>query len=162
MELGHNILVASDQWGFVVEHRVIEREADVSLSIPLAERLLNRFGGDGIESISFDKGFYKRENKELLKLYIPEVIMPKKGKKNQAEQAEESGKMFRKLRHRHSAVESDINRLEHHGLDRCLDKGLKAFKRYCALGVVAANLHKLGNVLQERARKKEEKLRKAA
>ena len=162
VELGHNILVASDQWGFVVEHRVIEREADVSLSIPLAERLLNRFGGDGIESISFDKGFYKRENKELLKLYIPEVIMPKKGKKNQAEQEEESSKMFRKLRHRHSAVESDINRLEHHGLDRCLDKGLKAFKRYCALGVVAANLHKLGNVLQERARKKEEKLRKAA
>jgi len=26
---------------------------------------------------------------------------------------------------------SDINRLEHHGPDRCLDKGLKAFKRLC-------------------------------
>ncbi|OOP56052.1 MAG: hypothetical protein AYP45_11145 [Candidatus Brocadia carolinensis] len=88
--------------------------------------------------------------------------MLKKGKKNPAEQEEESGKTFRKLRHRHSAVESDINRLEHHGLDRCLDKGLKAFKRYCALGVIAANLHKLGNVLQEKARKKEKKLRKAA
>jgi hypothetical protein len=162
VELGHNILVASDQWGFIVEHQVIEREADVSLSIPLAERLLNRLGEDAIESISFDKGFYKRENKELLKLYIPEVIMPKKGKENQAEQAEESSKTFKKLRHRHSAVESDINRLEHHGLNRCLDKGLKAFKRYCALGVVAANFHKLGNVLQEKARKKQEKLRMAA
>ena len=162
MELGHNILVASDQWGFIVEHQVIERQAEVSLSIPLADRLLNRFGEDAIESISFDKGFYKRENKELLSLYIPEVIMPKKGKKNQAEQAEESSKTFQKLRHRHSAVESDINRLEHHGLDRCLDKGLHAFKRYCALGVVASNLHKLGNVLQEKARKKEKKSRKAA
>jgi len=40
-------------------------------------------------------------NKELLKLYISEVIMPKKGRKNQAEQAEESGKTFQKLRHRH-------------------------------------------------------------
>ena len=162
VELGHNILVASDQWGFIVEHQVIERQADVSLSIPLAERLLSRFGDDAIESISFDKGFYKRENKELLNLYIPEVIMPKKGRKNQSEEAEESSKTFKKLRHKHSAVESDINRLEHHGLDRCLDKGLKAFKRYCALGVVAANLHKLGNVLQEKARKKQEKLRKAA
>jgi len=162
VELGHNILVASDQWGFIVEYQVIERQAEVSLSLPLADRLLSRFGEDAIESISFDKGFYKRENKELLKLYIPEVIMPKKGKKNQAEQEEESGKTFRKLRHRHSAVESDINRLEHHGLDRCLDKGLHAFKRYCALGVMAANLHKLGNVLQEKARKKHEKLRKAA
>ena len=162
VELGHNILVASDQWGFIVEHQVIERQAGVSLSIPLADRLLSRFGRDAIGSIRFDKGFYKRENKELLNLYISEVIMPKKGRKNQAEEAEESGKTFKKLRHKHSAVESDINRLEHHGLDRCLDKGLKAFKRYCALGVVAANLHKLGNVLQERARKQQEKLRKAA
>jgi hypothetical protein len=162
VELGHNILVASDQWGFIIHHQVIEKHAEVSLSIPLADRLLSRFGGDAIESISFDKGFYKRENKELLKLYISEVIMPKKGRKNREEQAEESSKTFKKLRHKHSAVESDINRLEHHGLDRCLDKGLKAFKRYCALGVVAANLHKLGNVLQEKARKKQEKLRKAA
>lgn len=105
VELGHNILVASDQWGFIVEHQVIE---------------------------------------------------------SHAEQTEESGRTFKKLRHKHSAVESDINRLEHHGLDRCLDKGLHAFKRYCALGVVAANLHKLGNVLQEKARKKHDKLRKAA
>ena len=30
---------------------------------------------------------------------------------------------------------------------------LAAFKRYCALGVFAVNLHKLGNVLQEKARK---------
>ena len=42
---------------------------------------------------------------------IPAVIMPKKGKKNKAEQEEESGKTFKKLRHKHSAVESDINRL---------------------------------------------------
>ena len=162
VELGHNILVASDPWGFIVEHQVVEKEAEVSLSIPLAERLLNRFGEDAIESISFDKGFYKRENKELLSLYIPEVIMPRKSRKNQEEQAEESGRTFKNRRHKHSAVESDINRLERHGLDRCMDKGLHAFKRYCALGVVAANLHKLGNVLQEKARKKHDKLRKAA
>ena len=113
VELWRNILVASDQWGFVVDHQVVERQAEVSLSIPLAERLLSRFGKDAIESISFDKGFYKRENKELLNLYIPEGIMPKKGKKNQSEQAEESGKSFQKLRHKHSAIESDINPFEH-------------------------------------------------
>jgi hypothetical protein len=160
--LGHNILVTSDQWGFIVDHVVVEKQADVSLSIPLADRLLSRYGEGVIESISFDKGFYKKENKELLSLYIPAVIMPKKGKKNKAEQEEESSKTFKKLRHKHSAVESDINRLEHHGLDRCPDKGLKAFKRYCALGVLAANLHKLGNVLQEKARKQCEKSQKAA
>src|SRR3990172_1752987 len=148
----------------LVERRVIRGE-----TIPaeekihsLLDRLLSRYGEGTLKSISFDKGFYKKENKELLSLYIPEVIMPKKGKKNKAEQEEESSKTFKKLRHKHSAVESDINRLEHHGLDRCPDKGLNAFKRYCALGVLAANLHKLGNVLQEKARKQCEKLRKAA
>ena len=35
-------------------------------------------------------------------------------------------------------------------------------KRYCALGVLAANLHKLGNVLQEKARELCKKSRKAA
>ncbi|MEK7749922.1 MAG: ISNCY family transposase, partial [Planctomycetota bacterium] len=147
VELGHNILVTSDQWGFIVDHVVVEKQADVSLSIPLADRLLSRYGEGAIESISFDKGFYKKENKELLGLYIPAVIMPKKGKKNKAEEEEESSKTFKKLRHKHSAVESDINRLEYHGLDRCPDKGVKAFRRYCALGVLAANLHNLGNVL---------------
>ncbi len=162
VELGHKILVTSDQWGFIVDHVVVEKQADVSLAIPLVERLLSRYGEGVIKSISFDKGFYKKENKELLGLYIPDVIMPKKGKKNKVEQEEESSKTFKKLRHKHSAVESDINRLEHHGLDRCPDKGLHGFKRYCALGVLAANLHKLGNVLLEKAREQCEKSRKAA
>ena len=74
---------------------------------------------------------------------------------------EESERTFKKLRHKHSAVESDINRLEHHGLDRCLDKGIVGFKRYCALGILAANLHTMGNILQRKAQKKET-VRKAA
>ena len=75
------------------------------------------------------------------------VIMPKKGKRNLKEQEEERGKKFKKLRNEHSAVESDINCLEHHGLDRCPDKGLANYKRYVALGVLTYNLHKIGNAL---------------
>ncbi|MEK7805621.1 MAG: ISNCY family transposase, partial [Planctomycetota bacterium] len=90
VELGHKILVTSDQWGFIIDHVVVEKQADVSLAIPLVDRLLSRYGEGVIKSISFDKGFYKKENKELLGLYIPVVIMPKKGKKNKAEQEEES------------------------------------------------------------------------
>ena len=71
VELGHNILVASDQWGFIVEHQVIERQAEVSLSIPLADRLLSRFGRDAIGSISFDKGFLQaREQRVAESVYI--------------------------------------------------------------------------------------------
>src|SRR3989339_901765 len=89
VELGHNILVASDQWGFIVDHQVVEKQADVSLAISLADRLLSRYGEGTLKSISFDKGFYKKENKELLSLYIPEVIMPKTCPRENGEGQEE-------------------------------------------------------------------------
>jgi hypothetical protein len=40
--------------------------------------------------------------------------------------------------------------LEHHGLDRCPDKGLPGFKRYVGFGVLAYNLHKIGQRLLAR------------
>lgn len=148
VELGHNVLIASDQFNFIVYHKVIDRQPDVELPIPLTENLIKLFGENSIKSISLDKGFWKPENKELLQLYIPQVIMPKKGKKNKAVQEEESSKTFKKLRNKHSAVESNINSLEHHGLNRCPDKGKKGFLKYTALGVLAYNLHRLGLVIQ--------------
>ena len=45
--------------------------------------------------------------------------------------------------------------LEHHGLNRCMEKGLHGFKRCVGLSVLAYNLHILGNILQAADRKKE-------
>ena len=33
-ELGHNILVTSDQWGFIVDHFVVEKKEDGSFFSP--------------------------------------------------------------------------------------------------------------------------------
>ena len=98
VELGHNILVASDQFGFVDYHKVIFDQPDVELPIPLMDTLFKLYGEDSIGSGSFDKGFWKPINKEVLQLYIQDVIMPKKGKKNKTEQQEESTKKFKNLR----------------------------------------------------------------
>ena len=51
------------------------------------------------------------------------------------------------LRKAHSAVESAINALEHHGLNRCLDVGLDGYTRYIGYGVLAYNLHVIGRQL---------------
>ena len=88
-----------------------------------------------------------------MSLVIPELVMPKKGKLNQSEKQEESTSKFKKGRHRHSAVESNINELEHRGLDRCPDRGYEHFKRYISLGVCAYNLHKIGAELKKQALK---------
>ena len=162
VEIGHKVLIATDQFHFILLHQVIEHKEDVELSIQLADKLLKCFGENSIAGLSFDKGFWKKEYKELLQLYIRVVIMPKKGKKNQAEQEEESTKEFKKLRNKHSAVESNINCLEHHGLNRCPDKGLKGFKKYTSMGVLAYNLHRFGNVIMSVREKERESLDKAA
>lgn len=162
VELGHNVLIATDQFEFIDYHKVIFNQADVELPIPLVDNLINILGKDAIGSISFDKGFWKQINKDVLQLYIPDVIMPKKGNKNKIEQEEESTKKFKELRNKHSAVESNINSLEHHGLNRCPDKGKKGFIKYTALGVLSYNLHILGFAIMTKREKVRLKSRKAA
>jgi len=139
----------------------MEHEKDAAQVEPLCERLKTRFAQAKIKSHSFDKGFYSKDNFNRVRDNGTEqVIMPKKGKRNKEEQERESHPQFKKLRNRHSAVESNINMLEHHGLNRCPDKGLKGLKKYVGLSVLAYNLHILGNHLIAQERKKEEQQRK--
>ena len=151
VELGHRLLIATDQHGLIQDY-ASPTGADVDQSVPVADRLLGRYGVGQIASMSFDKGFTRAEDRELLRLYIPEVVMPKRGRKNQAEAAQEKSRTFVALRRAHSAVESDINALEHHGLDRCLDVGLESYQRYVGYGVLAFNLHQIGREILERRR----------
>lgn len=148
VELGHKLLVTTDQHELILDYRVMDQQPnDKEESIGVADRLLGRYGADQIQSLSFDKGFTREEDRELLELYIPEVIMPKRGRRKPSEEEREQKRSFRKLRRQHHAIESDINCLEHHGLDRCPDKGLDGYKRYVGLGVLAYNLHKIGKQL---------------
>jgi hypothetical protein len=144
VELGLRIAVATDQQGFILRHHVMKQEQDVDIAVPLTQELLI---WNTINSVSFDKAFWSPQNYNKLKPLVHELMMPKKGKLSKAEHEREHSKSFTALRRNHAAVESAINCLEHHGLNRCPDKGLKSFQRYTSLGVLAYNLHKLGNIL---------------
>jgi transposase, IS5 family len=109
-----------------------------------------------IKSWSFDKGFWHKDNKTYLEGFVGKVVIPKKGKCNKLEQAEESHRSFKLLRHQHSAVESNINELECRGLDRCPDRGYENFKRYIGLAVGAYNLRRIGQELIEILREKKQ------
>ncbi len=160
VELGLVIAVASDQFGFLLGHRIMQKEQDVEIAVPFAEVLVKKY--DHIDSISFDKGCWSPSNHKAISEIIPHVIMPKKGKLNNDEYEREHAKEFKALRNAHASVESDINSLEHHGLNRCPDKGLTNFKKYAAFGILAYNLHRLGNVLFEQEREQLSKNKKAA
>ena len=90
-----------------------------------------------------------------------EVVMPKKGKLSAADKERQSQKRWRTLANQHSAVESNINSLEHHGLDRCPDKGYQAYASYAGMGILAYNLHRIGNHLID-AQRRADRLRSAA
>lgn len=78
--------------------------------------------------------------------------MPKLGKRNEKEEMEESSRVFKRLKNKHSAIESNINELECRGLDRYPDKGLRNFRRYVGLAVCAYNLKKIGKCILDRER----------
>ena len=144
VELGLKIAVGTDQYGFILTHKVMKKQQDVEVAVPMVKKIKEQYD---VESVSFDKGFWSPSNKEQIEKMIEIVVMPKKGKLNKQDSENERSKTFRQLRNQHSAIESNINSLEHHGLNRCPDKGLKNFKKYTALGILSYNLHLLGKLL---------------
>ncbi|MGF1669233.1 MAG: ISNCY family transposase [Balneolaceae bacterium] len=144
VEFGKSLAVTSDQYHLMVDWQLAEGQSDNELTLPVAERLKEKYT---IQSLSVDKGFSDMADKAELEAWIPQVIMPKKGKRSQSEKALESAPAFKKLKNKHSAVESNINELEHRGLDRCPDRTRENFTRYVGLAITAYNLHKIGREL---------------
>ena len=161
VELGHLLLITTDQYQFIVDYKVMEKQKDPSQVNSLCERIKRNFPGKKVYSHSFDKGFWSKDNQTTLQdAAIEQVILPKRGRHNKEDKARESDATFKKLRNAHSAVESNIHMLEHHGLNRCMDKGLRNYKRCVGVSVLAYNLHILGNALKAKELAKEAKREK--
>ena len=154
VELGHKILITTDQHQLVIDYKVMEKSQDDQETLPLARRLFENYGEDCFESMSFDKGFSRVRDRQELEEQVPLVIMPKKGKLSGEDQERESARKFVRFKNRHSAIESNINSLEHHGLNRCPDKGLNGYKRYAGFGILAYNLHRIGAQLLKKKRER--------
>lgn len=163
VELGIPLSIASDQYHLIVDFELMFDMGDAQAGRVIGGRLIEDYtSGYNLKSISFDRGYYSKLLKKYLEGHFEKVIMPKRGKKSLVEQAEESEEDYKQLRRAHSAVESNINQLEHHGINRCPDRGIKNFRRYVALGVLSYNLQRMGNLLiaEERAAEKKEKEKK--
>ncbi len=79
VELGHLILITTDQHQFIVDYKIMEKQKDASQITDLTERLKKKFAGKTTFSHSFDKGFYSKANFELLEQSgIQHVVLPKK------------------------------------------------------------------------------------
>jgi len=157
-ELGLNVCVVKDQFGFILHHRVMEDETDVLIAVPIVEETKQRF--KNFNGCSFDKGFHSPDNQKKLAEILENVVLPRKGKLSAINREIESTEAFKSARRKHAAVESSINALENHGLDRCPDHGLHGFKRYVGLAVLARNIQILGHLIQQKKLKNQQRTRK--
>ena len=62
-----------DNFGLIVDYKVMEGGSETGEVVPSADRLLRRFGEGNIWSLSYDKGFSSVADRELLELFFPEV-----------------------------------------------------------------------------------------
>ena len=147
-ELGLKVCVVKDQFGFLIHHRVMQKEMDDQIAVPIIKETKERFAQ--LISCSFDKGFHSPDNQKDLAVLLDKVILPRKGKLSAINKKIEDSEEFKKARRKHSAIESSINALENHGLDLCPDHGIRGFKRYVGLAVLARNIQIVGHILQQK------------
>jgi hypothetical protein len=155
VELGLKVCILEDQYQFILHHEVMQQKTDDQVAVSMVAQAKKRFAS--LSACSFDKGFHSTDNQDGLKDYLDLVALPRKGKLSQAAQVEQQSEAFIKARRAHSAVESAINALEVHGLDRCPDHGIGGFKRHVALAVVARNIHRIGAILWQQEQKREKR-----
>src|SRR5215510_4973253 len=77
VELGKRTLIATDQWHFVVDRWIADRQQDNELLLPSLDRIRERHQ---VSRCSCDKAFFSRDDVELLELFDIKAVIPKKGK----------------------------------------------------------------------------------
>ena len=155
VELGLNVCIVEANTGFILHYNVMQQCTDSEIAVDIIRETKAQF--PQLASCSFDKGFHSQSNQTELAELLDQVFLPRKGKLSAIHKAAQNDPEFVQARRQHSAVESGINALEVHGLDRCPDRGLDHFKRYVALAVVGRNLQKLGAILQADALKQQQR-----
>jgi len=150
VELGLRVCIMEDNHGFILHSRVMQKTTDDKVAVPMVKATKAMF--PSFNACSFDKGFHSPANQTDLKALLEQVVLPKKGKLSKADQEREYAPEFKQAKKQHSAVESAINALEVHGLDKCLDHGIDAFERYVGLAVLSRNIQKLGTIKRDMER----------
>jgi len=151
VELGVRVCIVEDKNQFILNHQIMWKQTDEKLTVSIAEETKKKF--PNLYSMSYDRGFYSKHNREELHEILDAYSLPKKGKLSETDRLIQSSEDYKKAKEKHSAVESAINALGVHGLDKCPDLGKRRFACYVALAIVARNIQLIGAILQKKERR---------
>ena len=149
VELGVPLTVLEDQHPFILGWHLQWQGGDVDMAVPLVAACQAQY--PELRGCSFDQGFHSPANQQQLAAMLEHVALPAKGRGTEASRARESEASFVARRRQHPGVESAIHALESHGLDRVRTHGRAGFERTVGISILAANLHRLGRLLQQPA-----------
>ena len=147
-QFGRMLLVYEDGAGFISHYHMMDRDdQDVDVIIDQTQEVQKLHRGE-IRSASFDRGFFSEENEQQLSEIVDDPCLPPRHRNQYADRMANSSVEFRRLRQRHSGVESAIGALQRgNGLKRCRDHSELGMERYIGLAILGRNLHVLGKLL---------------
>ncbi|TLN00318.1 ISNCY family transposase, partial [bacterium] len=152
-EYGHKVWLDEVDGGIVTRWQVLEgNPSDKEQWKPSLEHHLQQFGHPPHQA-SADRGVYSSANEAIAQQKgVQHVILPKPGQKSEARKQHEKQRWFRQGRRWHAGIEGRISVLKRrNGLDRCRDHGEQGFARWVGWGVIANNLHVIGQKMATRA-----------
>jgi IS5 family transposase len=142
IEFGHMIELQQIEDGLITGYQVhAKRPSEPPLVEAAVKRHVSIFGSNP-NCVAGDKGFYSKEIVERIERDgVEAVCIPKKGKRNEAEEEKESSIWFKAAQAFRAGIEGTVSVLKRaFGLSRCLREGFEHFTSWVATGVLAHNL----------------------
>ena len=152
-ELGVRMAIIEDNNGFILNHKIMYNQTDEKIAVDFLKDTMNMF--PNINSISYDRGFWSKQNLDDLEKLGVDVGMPKKGKLNKKDVERQAKEGYKKAKAKHSAIESAINGIQHHGGNVCRDYSKDKFESHAASSVISKNLIRIGDIIIEKENKRQ-------
>jgi IS5 family transposase len=153
VEFGHKVFLAESAQGLITDYQVLDgNPADTNQVKPSLDHHQQVFQ-HGPELYAGDRGFYSAENEEhCQQAGVSQVCIPQRGGQKTAErEAVERSRAFKKGQRFRVGIEGRISVLfRGRGMKRCRAKGRERFEVLVGAAVLANNLLRIADLLQNR------------
>lgn len=155
VEFGHKVFLAESAQGLITDYQVLDgNPSDTDHVQSSLDRHKQTFGNPP-DLYATDRGFFSAENVQSCeKAGVTQVSIPQRGGHKTAEQdALERSKQFKKAQRFRAGIEGRISVLfRGRGMKRCPFKGRKHFELLVGAAVIANNLMRIADLLNNNRR----------
>lgn len=141
-EFGRTLQLVQDESGVILDYEVHEgNPSDKTCIVPLVRQFKRQYKR-APEELAADRGYYSPNIiKELSKLGIRKIGIPKIGRLNAMERKRQRSKWFKAIQRFRCGIEAGISMLKRQfSLNRCLSPGTKGTRIWVGIAILAFNL----------------------